>query len=203
MKVILRSLCLVLIPSGMASAQVVQQPVVGSFGVATTVSVPDGGQALLGSIGTAGSGRTLTGPFRSGTNYGMFGAHSSASVSVTVHDFEAMDALLLGTAESSERGVTESRATQAWQSLTRRRTGVNRITEGRSSAREPTAVERHLANDARAVKSLMLGRRAEDRGDINVARLHYRMAAKYGSSAAATRLDVLDEQTVANRDHHR
>jgi len=56
----------VVAPRELRAQQVsVQQPQFEQFSVATTVSVPDGGSALLGGVGRAASGQVITGPFRS------------------------------------------------------------------------------------------------------------------------------------------
>lgn len=83
----------------------VQQPVVRQFGVGTSVSVPDRGRAYLGGVrkGAMGTNR-YGGPFRSGTNSGLEHSNSSMSVSVYIHDFEAMDEALLNAAENRSAG---------------------------------------------------------------------------------------------------
>jgi hypothetical protein len=97
-------LSLTLLAGSEAHAQVitVQQPVVQQFGVRTAVSVPDRGAALLGGVSSAGEFRRGSGFMPLGSSIGRQIAHSSLSVHVTIHDFVAMDAALLATAESME-----------------------------------------------------------------------------------------------------
>lgn len=83
----------------------VQQPVVSRFGVQTTVSVPDRGSVLLGSVSRAGVSRYSTGPFRSGSSVGRFTQHSRASVSVYIHDFEELERQLLANSHVSRAPV--------------------------------------------------------------------------------------------------
>ena len=63
-------ICVVLSSFVVANAQqiAVQQPVVSTNSVRTTVSVPDRGSALLGGVGSAQSGRSSYGPLRSGSS---------------------------------------------------------------------------------------------------------------------------------------
>lgn len=108
--------------SAYAQNQVVQQPVVRQIRIGTAVSVPDGGRAYLGGVskGAMGANR-YGGPFRSGTNSGREFSNSSMSVSVYIHDFEAMDEALLNEAARvpvrREKTPLSSRAAHAWRSL--------------------------------------------------------------------------------------
>lgn len=108
--------------SAYAQNQVVQQPVVRQMRVGTAVSVPDRGRAFLGGVskGAVGTNR-YGGPFRSGTNSGREFSNSSMSVSVYIHDFEAMDEALLNEAARSpsrhDRKQLNPRAAHAWRSL--------------------------------------------------------------------------------------
>lgn len=117
--------------------QVVQQPVVRQFRVGTAVSVPDGGRAFLGGFSRGASGTNrYGGPLRSGTNTGREFSNSSQSVSVYIHDFEAMDAALLNAAAAASPSIPSTRsrtstsinprATHAWQSLQARQTTRSR-----------------------------------------------------------------------------
>lgn len=108
--------------SASAQNQVVQQPVVRQMRVGTAVSVPDRGRAFLGGVnkGAVGANR-YGGPFRSGTNSGREFSNSSMSVSVYIHDFEAMDEALLNEAArpQAHHDTTQltPRAAHAWRSL--------------------------------------------------------------------------------------
>lgn len=112
-----------------AQDRVVQQPVIRQFGVGTAVSVPDRGRAYLGGVSRgATSTKRFGGPFRSGTSSGREFSNSSQSVSVYIHDFEAMDAALLHAAEVSATrnqpaGQISPRAAAAWDSLRTRPPG--------------------------------------------------------------------------------
>ena len=76
---------------------VVQLPTFHFFSVSTSVSVPDGGDAFLGGVGTVSSARTERGipgfigqPFTNIATGSTIGA-ASASVHAEIHDFEALD----------------------------------------------------------------------------------------------------------------
>jgi len=91
----------------MAQATTVQLPTFSFFSVATTVSVPDRGSALLGGVTRASEARSDFGvPCLGGLPFLGRGFHSTAigrqvsagtmRISVQVHDFEGMERSLLG-----------------------------------------------------------------------------------------------------------
>lgn len=95
-----------------AQAQVVQLPTFRSFGIGTTVNVPDGGSAMLGGISRGGSGTVsrgvpgLSGIPGAGRLFGNRATGSSRSVSmasvhVTIIDLEELDQQVL--AEAARR----------------------------------------------------------------------------------------------------
>ncbi|HEX6986404.1 MAG TPA: hypothetical protein VF170_13560, partial [Planctomycetaceae bacterium] len=101
-----------LLPSAaFGQALTVQQPVVDTFSVGTSVSVPDRGAMYLGGVGRAAERSSVAGfPWRRGA-YARSASASSASAGVFVHDFEAMDAGVLGAASDAapRLGVTKGR----------------------------------------------------------------------------------------------
>ncbi len=162
----------------------VQQPVFERFSVGTTVSVPDRGRALLGSVSRAGVSRKNFGPFRSGTNTGMFRDHSSASSHVFIHDLRAMDESLLQQRIRSNaipRGpALSSHAEHAYRRLISRH----------RAADAPSAISHsqpRTVNVGEAERFFQLGLRAEKRGRHSLARLHFRAAAQHGSQRAKAR----------------
>src|SRR5499427_8702463 len=85
-----------------AAGQAVQLPTFHFFTLSTTVSVPDGGDAMLGGVSRSSSGRIQRGipglpsqPFDNVAT-GRATGTSNVSASATIHDFEAMDKALLG-----------------------------------------------------------------------------------------------------------
>ena len=146
--------------------QVIQQPVVGVTSVNTSVSVPDRGQAYLGGVSSAQSGRSQYGPLRSGTATGLSRESTSISTSVYIHDLQAMDEALLNSATTPRTDPRNNRFVRTHQA-------------------EPEPMVSALAKSA---KFEALAQMAEKAGKQNVAKLHWQMAAKYGSPLAAQKL---------------
>jgi hypothetical protein len=166
---------ILIVPTGSVLAQriTIQQPVIENFSVATTVSVPDRGSALLGSVSSAASGRTVAGPFRSGSSFGLSRQFSSASVHVYIHDFEAMDAALLAVPRSISTSKLDPR--------------IARRLHQRAAPSEKS--ERTAVGDEQVARQAeWLAEQAEGRGKFGVARLHWQRAARHGSVRATTRL---------------
>ncbi len=93
-----------------AAAQVpstVQLPSYSTYGVSTSVSVPDRGRVSLGGIGRSSSGSTAFGPALGpgSRSYGRQTGSANVDVRVTIHDFDAMDKLLLGQTPASGSAV--------------------------------------------------------------------------------------------------
>ena len=114
---------------GLQSAQAqiaVQQPVVGVFGVRTTVVVPDRGAALLGGVQSAASSRSQFGPLRTGYSLGLSRQSSTASVHVYIHDFQAMDEELLAAARPKPVSRIEPRILDRLSNREHGRSGIQR-----------------------------------------------------------------------------
>lgn len=170
------ALALSTVQTAEAQAVAVQQPVVRTFGVGTTVSVPDRGTIHLGGVNSAASGRVSSGLFRPGTNSGLERTGTSLSTTVFIHDLQAMDEALLaeGTSTSPEGEVWSAR-------LNQRR---NRDAHGTTSLTK----QDRTPNFARYEQ---FAREAESRRKFALARLHWQTAAKLGSPIAAQHLAQL------------
>lgn len=131
---VLVNLALLAVCRSAASQGVLQQPAVETFGVDTSVSVPDRGSAFLGGVSRSRSGSSTYGPTHWNRAYGFEHRFSSVDVSVFLHDFEAMDEALLAapTSEQPPGGrdtarITEpqarpsTRAQAAWRAMQSRR----------------------------------------------------------------------------------
>lgn len=148
----------------------VQQPVVATNSVRTTVSVPDRGSALLGGVSSAQSARSSYGPLRSGTSTGLSRSASSMSTSVYIHDLRAMDEALLNSVPDSP---------------------VPSAIRGGSRMPLAEAARAEVASPAeKAMKFERLAKQAEAAGKSGVAKLHWQIAAKYGSTLANEKLAV-------------
>jgi hypothetical protein len=94
-----------------ADAQIVQLPTFRSFGVSTTVSVPDRGSVSLGGITSSRSGYVergvpilgvgpFGGPAFANRAIGRQSQTAGVSVSAYIHDFESLEEDLVGRAEA-------------------------------------------------------------------------------------------------------
>jgi hypothetical protein len=154
--------------------QVIQQPVVATTAVSTTVSVPDRGSALLGGFSSAQSGRAQYGPLRSGTNTGISRQGTSISTHVYIHDLQAMDEAILNSGNFDSGHSIDSIGSKFVRS------------KDREQLVDPIA-----SSSEKAAKFEQLARKADDAGKLGVAKLHWQVAAKYGSKLAETRLAEL------------
>lgn len=177
-----------------AQAITVQEPVFGSFGIGTTVSVPDRGGAFLGGVSRAASARNTFGPFRSGTNTGISRQAGGLTANVHILDMRELDQAVLSSARPDAGPRLSGPAEHAWQTLARRESGVG-PTEAVPTVSE--AGQRVSALD-QAERYERLAEDAERRGKSTVARLHWQMAAKHGSAVAAERMRHLNG-TAARR----
>lgn len=171
----------------------IQQPAIGTFGVATTVVVPDRGSAFLGGVGGALESSKSFGPFQRGSSIGRDVFHRGASTSVFIHDFEAMDRYLLGQADGDNTDL---------RSLTGQAAGAYGLLRKLPATNDvlvdtPGDDERKALPSDRATFYLGKAKAAEERGATAVAKMHYRMAAKHGSQIATAKLKELTAQKVA------
>ena len=215
-----------------AQAINVQQPVFSNFSVNTTVLVPDRGGIFLGGVKRAGESRSVYGPWplRFGSSRGMFREASNMSAHVWIHDFDAMDRMLLNSPTSglpSGGVVLKGNAGHAYSTLLSRHSGTTQPrsyplstigdiiarqpvakfgahplaaadTRRRASGRPPTASVAQ-PTQGKGHRYYRLGLKAEERGKVSLARLHFRMADKYGSALARQKLDALNSGKLAGR----
>ncbi len=171
------SVALLLIAGQSALAQqAVQQPVVGTMSVNTGVSVPDRGSVLLGGVSSAQSGRSQYGPLRSGTSSGITRQSTSITTNVYIIDLHAMDEALL----NSRPAGSESRRSSV-------DFPANRPAREPLADREATP-EIAISPTEKVRQHEELARKAELAGKKGVAKLHWQMAAKYGSTIAEKHL---------------
>ncbi len=178
----LQSIGMLLLVTGLVtevSAQVtVQQPAVRQFGGTGTIVVPDRGGAYFGGVSSAAAARRQYGPLRSGTTSGAEWQAGGISTHVYIHDLQAMDAALLSQG-GHLAAVDNVREQQLLQ-----RAGVSRERDSAPGGRDIHA----LPAQAQAERFEQLARAAESRGKAGVARLHWQMAARYGSQTAREHL---------------
>jgi hypothetical protein len=164
-----------------AQAVSVQQPVMGTACVGTTVSVPDRGAMRLGGVNSAAAGRSSSGLPRTSNSLGWQTQGSSFSAQVFIHDLRAMDEALLATAKP----VVDD----PWS----RRLAERRGSTVAADERAAPAASRAAEYESRAV-------RAEQNGKSAVALTYWRLAAKEGSATAAERLRTLSRSSASTDD---
>ena len=154
---------------------IVQQPIVGSTSVSTSVVVPDGGRAFLGGVSSAQTGSSRFGFYQPGSSVGLARMSTSISASVTIVDLREMDEAILSSVRNRPEPV----------SMFAHHAAAIRSSRSESSP-EPTREAESIAD--RAAKFERLDRKAEAEKRLGVAKLHWQMAEKYGSVQARERV---------------
>jgi hypothetical protein len=187
-----------------AQGTAVQLPSYSYFTTNSSVLVPDRGSAYLGGVNRARSGMNEFGtpltPLRN-RSFGSQRIASGASASVYVHDFEAMDEMLLGPDFQKRGGDLRSavsagagdprralsgdprRALDPRGALAPHRASAASAGASLASVTEILAQRRRdqEARQAEAQDFFERGQSAEEAGKMNVARVYYQMAAKRAS----------------------
>ena len=175
-----------------AQRAIIQQPVVGRFAVGTTVSVPDRGRALLGRVSWAGESRARFGSFPQGSSIGQFHQNSAADVGVTIHDFQAMDELLLNRNRPLPSGPRLNRlAEDAYQSLLSQ--SAENLTKFDSRRRQSAGFHSVRRKGATRItdwgtRNFVRGMEAKKRGAYSLARIYFQIAVKHGNTLARQEL---------------
>jgi hypothetical protein len=169
----------------------VQLPTFHFFTLSTTVSVPDGGDAMLGGISGSSSGRAQRGipglpsqPFDSVAT-GRASGTSNVSASATIHDFEAMEKSLEETGGRAQGAVGKGRG--AIVSLPKPDGPVQSIATIRAQQASEDA-----AKQQEAAAALARGRQLLAEGKTNVARIYFQAAVRKSTDKSDVR-----EQAVA------
>ncbi len=186
--------------AGNANAQTVQLPTFHFFTLNTSVLVPDGGDAFLGGVDRASSGRNERGipglPGRPFTNsaIGSSTAASGVSVSAQIHDLDAMDRAILGdnfaaTSPAAIPAVGTPRQLAAVQ------TGASPI--GSVAALRAQVAADDAAAEKEAAESLARGRQLLTEGKASLAKTYLQIAARHSKA------DVRDQALALLRDLER
>lgn len=93
-----------------AQQVVVQQPAFPQFAAPTTMLVPDRGEAFLGGARGGFRARDVQGPIPLGAAHAGGAGASRTSTRVSVHDFRAMDEVILCGSEVDRTGADLTRA---------------------------------------------------------------------------------------------
>ena len=174
----------------------VQEPSLETFGVGTTVSVPDRGRMSLGGAGRSAMSRSMSGPFRRGTSMGLSSQGSGLSVGARVLDLAEMDKAALDAAAKVRRSRDEVRlpdgAEHAYETLRARRVEQDVTTEAQNSV-VLTAPKRHAGPSSD--KLLNRARQAEAAGKHELALAYLRVARDRGSEEARREIERLSLKT--------
>jgi hypothetical protein len=198
----LGSICILLAAAPAARAQqfAVQEPSLETFGVATTVSVPDRGRTSLGGVRRSAAGRAMYGPIRTGHSMGFSDQGTGLSIQARVHDLAELDRFVLESADNVRRSRENVRlspaAEHAYETLRARRVvqdGAARE-QGVVGTRNPTEPVARTTGptDGPAVEKLLdRARQAEAAGKSQLALAYLRAARDQGSSPARKEIDRL------------
>lgn len=190
----------------LASAQqpaVVQLPSVSTFGVNTSVSVPDRGSVSLGGVGRSSRGSNAFGPgFLPGNrSFGSSLTTSNTSVHATIHDFDALDRETLAKAQTGQfarRHVNPNdrarRLALHRGSLSARESSADRAPEHSVADARRRAIEAD-AERAEALANVKRARASLAAGKANVAAMFYKVAA--GHAAGELRRQIENEAAEA------
>lgn len=170
-----------------AQSFAVQQPVFESFGVSTSVSVPDRGRAPVAGAGRAAR-RSYQGLAPAGFRYEQGASTGSMDVGVQIHELEELDRQVLKAAAQRQRPASgvSPRASRAFAELS----GREVTPEGPITTRDPGAMK--PVDQSELAKLVQEGAEAEAQGRTRLALAYYRVAAGKGAAegrAAVQRLE--------------
>ena len=183
----------------------VQQPSLETFGVGTTVSVPDRGRTALGGVGRSAASRSMYGPIRTGTSLGLSSQGSSLSIGARIHDLAEMDRAALeaaGKARKTRADVELSgQAQHAFETLQSRSHAAERSGRAGSgtspSAGAIIAASEHegASRELSAEKLLDRAKEAETQGKRKLALTYLRAARDQGARQADKEIARLSLKT--------
>jgi hypothetical protein len=159
-------------------------PTFSGLAVGTSVSVPDGGSALLGGAGRGAEGRAQFGVpgVPGGTRAtGHERGATMANVQATVHDLNAMDERILGFTPERANGPAGKPRDRARKRLAEAQaSSAGRAAPGVADARRLHDAEQAQRNEE-ARGWFEQGLKAESSDKVGLARVYYRMAARQAS----------------------
>ena len=171
---ILRSIAGVMLVLGCwaarAGAQAVQLPSMHYFGMSVDALVPDRGSMSLGGVNSAASGANQFGGLPGSRSRGSATGASGATVSVQIHDLDAMDEALL--AEAARRRAAKDRFLAP---------GLVADTSGPDASVAQLKQERAQPKPTpqqEALEYFNRGRAAQAAGKAGAAKIYFQMAAR-------------------------
>ncbi len=191
------------VPSARAQQFAVQEPSLETFGVGTTVSVPDRGRSAVGGVRRTASGRAMYGPVRTGHSLGFSDQGTGLSIQARVHDLAEMDRAALEAADGARKvrdGVRLStEAEHAYETLRARRA----VRDGTTVVPGAVETKTPVTGDARrgsseegpgAEKLLDRARQAVAAGKPQLALAYLRVARAQGSASAQNEIERLSRK---------
>lgn len=172
-----------------ASGQSVQLPTFHQFSASSTIVVPDRGSVLLGGVNRSASGSNQFGGLPGSWSLGNAASASGVSVSVQIHDFEAMDRALLEEAARRHGRQMAKRDPQRFP------TAVDLPSDASFSVaeiRRRRSADRPTADEVEPL--LELARQAEQRGNPGAARVYLQMATRKSSGAIREKALAKDQR---------
>ncbi len=178
-------LAIVLALASYARAQVLQLPSFHSFGVDTTVIVPDSGGARLGDVRRSSSGTNSFNGIPRNRALGLDRQAAGAHVMARIHDPQAADAALLQQAQGQRRGefVRKLLPRAAADPL------VGSVAE-MEQRRAQQSAQQAGAQLHEAEALFERARQAQAAGKSSVAGVYYRMAARQASGPLKKRIEA-------------
>jgi hypothetical protein len=198
------SAVLVAAPSVRAQQFTVQEPSLETFGVGTTVSVPDRGRTSLGGVRRSAAGRAMYGPVRTGHSLGFSDQGTGLSIQARVHDLAELDRAALESADNvrqSRENVRLSPAAEhAYEALRARRAVQDSAIREQGVAGTKKPAERAAATATKAEgppaeKLLERARQAEADGKSQLALTYLRAARDKGAAPAQREIERLAAKT--------
>lgn len=192
------------LPAAHAQRLTVQEPTLETFGVATTVSVPDRGRMHVAGSGRSASSRSMFGPIRSGTNMGLASQAAGLGVGVRIHDKLEMDRNILNAAERTrttrDKVDLSKSADHAYETL-RSRAAARKLAESADGAtatvatRSPDTRPGAPADEGPSAQRLLdRARQAESNGKRELALAFLRSARDLGASEAHSEIERLSRK---------
>jgi hypothetical protein len=174
-------LAIVLSTAERAGAQVLQLPSFNSFGVDTTVIVPDSGRARTGDVRRSSSGTNSFNGIPRNRALGLDRQAAGAHVMARIHDPQAADAALLKQAPGRRGADFGSSAVP--------RAAADPLV-GSVAEMEQRRAQQSAVPEREAESLFERGRQAQAAGKSSVAGVYYRMAARQASGPLRKRIEA-------------
>lgn len=212
MRFLAATACIAVLMAWCASAwaqNAVQLPTISHFGISTSVLVPDRGSTSLGGVSRSAAGVGQFGvpllpgrPFNNRATGFSTGA-ATVRATVAVHDFEAMEAQILGGSDAVRLPPPLPRLPEKMRAVQPGGVGSSWRLDlpSPSAAGELLATGDSNANEE-AADLFLRAQQAEAQGKANVAKIYYQMVVRRAvdphSTQALERLSAIEARNRVN-----